>query len=246
MKIDKNEFPILGCLNNNKLTDGFFDMLFNSGYDDKGIKDTMQSFDFFLDKQLRISAIPLPIHEKIWCTNDFLRAKPLLANSPEVTGLLLLPETILPDFTNVPNYVDVDPNDYPINAILYSWLSSNNHDKISNRSHLKDLQKRIITGEIEPETGWKRLLEKLCDEEGLWPESDRTLIIIPIHNDRITQATRQYELINHDDMYGDDYSNREGRAWYGKVHDYVMSFILYYNFAELEAINSVNSIEIIL
>lgn len=235
MKIDENKFPILGCIKNNKLTDKVFDMLDNSGFDDKGISDIKPSFDFFNGKQLQINYISATIHEKLSDTNNFVKAKSLLVNSPETTGLLLLPETVLPDFTNVPEYVDVDPKDYPINAILYSWLSSNNHDKISNKSKLEDLQRRIKAGETPPPgADWDSYMRDLQDDEDSWDEESRTLIIIPIHSDRITQATNQYELTSNDEIYGWEYSEREGRAWYGKIHDYVMSFILFYNFTEAE------------
>jgi hypothetical protein len=203
MKINENKFPILGCIKNNKLTDRIFEMLENSGFDNKAKIDIKASFDFFTNKQLQINYISSTIHEKLSDTNNFVKAKSLLINSPETTGLLLLPETVFPDFTNVPEYVDTDPKDYPINAVLYSWLSSDNHDRILNK-------------------------------EEVWDDEGKTLIIIPIHDERITQATHQYELISHNEIYGWEYSNREGRAWYGKIHDYVMSFILFYNFTETE------------
>ncbi len=235
MQINDRKFPILGSIENNKLTENVFNMLDNSGFDEKGVGDIRQSFDFFTGKNLQINYISSTIHEKILQTNNFIKAKSLLRNSPETTGLLLLPETILPDFSNVPDYVQVDPKDYPINAILYSWLSSNNHDKISNKSKLENLQQRIRAGEKPPAgADWDSLIETWQESEDEWDEENRTLIIIPIDSKRITQATGQYELISNDEIYGWEYSDQEGRAWYGKIHDYVMSFLLFYNFTESE------------
>lgn len=235
MKIDERKFPILGCIENNKLTNKIFDMLDNSGYDEKGISDIKRSFDFFFSRPLQINYISSTIHQKIADTNNFVKAKSLLRNSPETTGLLLLPETILPDFSNVPDYAGADPKDYPINAILYSWLSANNHDRISNKSQLENLQQRIKAGEKPPAgADWDRLIQDLQDSEDEWDEESRTLIIIPIDSNRITQGTDQYHLISNDEIYGWEYSDQEGRAWYGKIHDYVMSFLLFYNFTEAE------------
>jgi len=38
-----------------------------------------------------------------------------------------------------------------------------------------------------------------------------------------------------------EYSEQEGRAWYGKIHDYVMSFLLFYNNAETLSINDIDT-----
>ena len=166
MQINERKFPILGSIENNKLTDKVFNMLDNSGFDDKVAGEIGQGFDFFWGKNLQINYISSTIHEKIAQINNFIKAKSLLKNSPETIGLLLLPETILPNFSNVPDYIQVDPKDYPVNAILYSWLSSNNHDKISNKSKLKNLQQRISAGEKPPAgADWDSLIET-------WQESE--------------------------------------------------------------------------
>ncbi|NJO87796.1 MAG: hypothetical protein HC831_01695 [Chloroflexia bacterium] len=192
MKIDEIKFPVLGCVENNKLTDKVFDMLNNSGYDEEGISDIKQSFDFFFGRSLQINYLSTKIHEKITDTSNFRMAKSLLSNSPEITGLLLLPETILPDFSNVPDYAEADPKDYPINAILYSWLSANKHDNISNRTQLENLQHRIKAGETPPPgADWDSAMMSLQESEDEWDEEKRTLIIIPIDKNRITQGTSQ-------------------------------------------------------
>ena len=233
MKIDERKSPILRSIENNKLTDKVFDILFNSGFDENAIADIKLSFDFFIGKTLQINYISSTIHEKLSDTKNFIKGKSLLSNSPETTGLLLLPKTVLPDFSNVPDYVNADPNDYPINAILYSWLSTNTHDKISNKSHLEDLKKRIEAGEKPPlGADWDSYMESLTEEEDLWDEEKRTLLIIPIYNEKITQATKQLYSISDDEMYGRDYNEEDEEDWYGKIHDYVMSFILFYNYAE--------------
>lgn len=235
MKIDDRKLPILSCITNNKLTERVFEVLDNSGYDEKGINGIKLSFDFFLNKHLQINYISSTIHEKLADTSNFIKAKSLLRNSPETTGLLLLPQTFLPDFSNVPEYAQADPRDYPIDAVFYSWLSANTHDRISNKIQLENLQQRIKAGEKPPPgADWSGLMKSLQEEEDEWDANGRTLIIIPIHKDRITQATEQYHMKGYDTEYGWDYSEKEGRDWYGKIHDYVMSFILFYNFTEAE------------
>ena len=239
-KIDKNNFPILDCFKNNILTNQIHEMLQNSGYDMEGILSISESFDFFKNRNHKIFYIPKKIHEKLLDTNNFLKLKNRLKNSSETTGLLLLPESILPDFDNVPDYVDVDSNDYPINAILFSWLSYNNHDKISNRSQLENLERKIKSGEKPPQgADWNSLMKTL-KENDIWDKEtnkNRSLLIIPVHFDRITQATKQFELTNNNEIYGWEYSESEGRAWYGKIHDYVMSFLIYKTELESEEIN---------
>lgn len=235
MKIDEKKFPILGCIKNNHLTADVLGMLDNSGYDDKGINSIKPSFDYFVNKHLQINYISSTIHDKLADTSNFVKAKTLLKNSPETTGLLLLPQTVLPDFTNVPDYAQAEPKDYPIDAILYSWLSANNHDRLSNKIKLENLQQRIKAGEKQPAgADWEGLMKSLQEDEGEWEDEDRTLLIIPIHKDRITQGTDQYHMKGYENEYGWEYSEKEGRAWYGKIHDYVMSFILFYNFTEAE------------
>jgi hypothetical protein len=248
MKIDERKFPILRCIEKNKLTDKVFEMLENSGYDDKGISDIKPSFDFFINKQLQINYISTQIYEKLLDTKNFIKAKSLLVNSPETVGLILLPETVLPDFSNVPEYAQTDPNDYPINAVLYSWLSHSNHDRISNKSQLENLKRLIASGEKPPAgADWNFLMKSLESDEDIWDNDDnnRSLIIIPIHNERITQATDQYHLISNSEIYGWEYYEQEGRAWYGKIHDFVMSFLLFYNFTEsdIHLIHGIDSVK---
>lgn len=206
MKIDKKKFPILGCLINNILNDKFQNFIDTQTTDESAQRDILKSVEFFKDKNLQINYISKTIHDKLIDTNNFIKAKSLLKNSPSTVGLILLPKTIYPDFSNVPKYIDIDNNDYPINAILYSWRSVNEHDK--------------ITGNY--------------DAEDPWDDEDRELLILPIFDNGTTQGTNFYEMRNPHEIYGSVYSEQEGRAWYGKIHDYVMSFILFYNYTETE------------
>lgn len=206
-KIDKNNFPILDCFKNNILTNQIHEMLHSSGYDKEGIASISESFKFFIGLKHKIDFIPIDIHEKCLDTKRFVSQKSKLLKSEQTVGLLLLPETILSDFSNVPDYVDVEIEDYPINAILFSWLSFDNHDKINGT----------------------------FDTHG--SNYGRELLILPIDKHRITQATNQYELTSNNEIYGWEYSESEGRAWYGKIHDYVMSFLIYKTELESEEIN---------
>tara|TARA_R110002126_G_scaffold193388_4_gene341745 strand:- start:527 stop:1474 length:948 start_codon:yes stop_codon:yes gene_type:complete len=228
MKIDERKFPILAFIDKNKLTEKGFKSM-------EDAEEIEESFEFFRDKILQINYISSTIHDKLSDTTNFVKAKSLLPNSKETSGLILLPETIYPDFSKVQEYGEPNEKEYPINAILYSWLSANNHDKISNKSQLEDLQKRINSGEKEPAgANWKSLMESLQNEDEEWDEEQRTLLIIPIYNNRITSATDDFYLISEDEMYGEDYAEQQGEDWYGKIHDYVMSFLLFYNFTETE------------
>lgn len=198
MKINKNDFPILECIENNYLTDKIYSFLGSSGYEVDGITDIMKSLRAFFYGNIKIDCVSTVIHEQLLETPNFLKAKVMLQDSDEATGLLLLHDTIYSDLSNVPEYVDVNTEDYPISAIFYTWTSFDN------------LQKRL--GTFEEEWG---------DDKG------REILIIPIHNNKITQATSQYHMICNDELYGTEYSEKEGRCWYGKIHDYVMSFLIY-------------------
>jgi hypothetical protein len=197
--INEQTFPILACLNDNIMSDGIQVMLEDSGFNDEGIHAIEKSFVFFQEKHVTVNFISPLVHQKLLVTKDFIHAKSLLRNSPERTGLLLLPETVFPDFTNVPSYADADAEDYPINAILYSWLNMDKHDQLA--------------GTFDPEDPWGN-------------KEERTLLIVPICNERITQATDQFHVVSNNEIYGWEYSESEGRAWYGKIHDYVMSYLI--------------------
>jgi len=235
MKLTEDKFPILSCVENNILSEKIQEFLDRQVPDKEEQKEMLSSFPFFVNKRLQINYISKSIHEKLLDTSNFIKAKDLLKGSPQTVGLLLLPETIYPDFTNVPDYVDADPEDYPINAILYSWLSMDEHDKISNKYTLNDLKRRISEGETAPAgANWDSLIEDLENPEEWGNDVDRELLILPIYDDGTTQATKQYEMQNNDEIYGWEYSEQEGRSWYGKIHDYVMSFILFYNYTDTE------------
>lgn len=199
MNIDEKQFPILSCTQRNLLTEGIADFVTRQVPNINEQKEIMESADFFKDRNLTITYITPPLHKELLITANFLPAKKVLKDSPTGAGLLLLPETLYPDFTNVPEYVDVDNEDYPIDAILYSWLSINDHDKHS--------------GDYNAEDPWEK-------------DEDRELFILPVYQDGTTQATKRFEMTNNDEIYGWAYSSAEGRAWYGKIHDYVMSYIL--------------------
>ncbi len=200
------DYPILKYIDNNELTSGIYHMLDHSGYSEEGITDIEKSFKFFAGKEININHISLEVLDALEITSNFIRDRTLLEGSKERAGLLLLPKTIFPNFDNVPEYAEADPADYPINAILYSWLSFNNHE--------------AIDGTFDPEDVHR-------GEEG------RSLVIIPICDDRITQATDEYHMTSNDEIYGWPYSENEGRHWYGQIHDMVMSLILVNSYPEV-------------
>jgi hypothetical protein len=206
MKITEDKFPILDCVKNNILTGKISEFVDRQVSDKNVQKEILDSAKYFRNKKLQINYITKPIHEIFLDTSKFIKAKELLKNSPPTVGLLLLPSTIFPDFTYVPDYVEVNREDYPINAILYSWQNINEHDKIS--------------GDFDPEDPWD--------------ENNRELLILPIYNDGTTQATKQFYMFGEDELYGVKLSEDETRFWYGNIHDYVMSFILFYNYTEPE------------
>ena len=234
MKINEDKFPVLSCIENNVLSEKIQEFLDRQIPEKKEQKNVISSFPFFVNKSLQINYISKGIHERLIETSNFIKAKKLLKGSPTTTGLLLLPETIYPDFTNVPDYVDTDIKDYPINAILYSWLTMDEHNNISGEWTLNDLKSRIKAGEKPPQgADWDGLIKQLEDEEEWGNDEDRELLILPIYNEGTTQASSR-GIVNNDEIYGWEYSEAEDRCWYGKIHDYVMSFILFYNFTETE------------
>lgn len=198
MILNIDNYPILNTIDQNRLLHDFIDMVEASDYDEEGLVDIRRSLSFFGGKTLEISCISEELYLTLNDTSRFIRDKSLLASTPETSGLLLLPSTIIPDFSNVPSYVNAHGHEAPIHAILYSWLESNNHDKVAGS----------------------------YDEEDPWLKEGRTLLIIPICENRITQATDQFHLISNEEIYGWPYSESECRAWYGQVHDLIMSFIL--------------------
>ena len=204
MKVTEREYPVLRCLVENQLTDEIKEFVFRQTSERKEQDDILSSLKFFEGRKLKISYISDSVHNMLTDSLNYVHLKHLLKNSPETTGLLLLPRVLLPDFTNVPDYVKIDNRDFPLNAIMYSWISLNAHDRINEN----------------------------YDEEEPWDEEERMLLILPIFGDGTTQATRQFEMTNNDDLYRWEYSESEGRAWYGNVLDYVMSFILFYNYEE--------------
>jgi hypothetical protein len=228
MKLDEKRFPILAKIENNKLTKEGIEKL----EIDRELKN---HFGFFQDKTLQINYISSTIHEKLSEKSNFIKAKSLLANSKEATGLILLPNTIYPDFSQVQEYGNPNEKDYPIDAIFYSWLSANNHDRISDIIKIRDLQKRIDNGEKEPKgADWRSIIESTKNEEYDWDEERRTLFILPMNKERISTANDDFALISEDEMYGENYTEQAGEDYYGKIHDYVMSFLLFYNFTETE------------
>tara|TARA_R110002050_G_scaffold297339_1_gene458596 strand:+ start:18060 stop:19031 length:972 start_codon:yes stop_codon:yes gene_type:complete len=235
MKLTEEKIPILSCVNNNVLTGEIQEFLDRQISEKENQKEVLSSLPFFVGKNLQINYISNSIHERLIDTSNFVKAKKLLKNSPTTVGLLLLPKTIYPYFTHLEDYPDYEAKDYPINAILYSWITMDEHDSISNEYQLKDLQEHIKNGVKPPKgTTWEKKIKDLENEEKWGNDEDRELLILPIYNDGTTQATNKYELTSNDEVYGWDYSEQEGRSWYGKIHDYVMSFILFYNYTETE------------
>lgn len=236
MKLAEDKIPILGCIQKNILTDKFQEFVDRQIPDKNEQRELNASLPFFVNKSLQINYISNSIHERLIDNSNFIKAKRLLRNSPSSVGLLLLPKTIYPDFSNVPDYVSVDSEDFPINAILYSWLSMDEHDLISDKYTLEDLRERIKSGEKPPlGADWNGLIKELEKGPSEWgDDEDRMLLIIPVFDDGTTQATKQIELTSNNEVYGWEYSEKEGRSWYGKILDYVMSFILFYNYTETE------------
>lgn len=99
MEINK-AFPILDSIENNVLTSNIFTVLYNSGYSDVGIADIEENFPVFLNIPLKIDYISKELHERLLNVSNFFKAKVMLQNSDELTGLLLLPGTIYSDFSN--------------------------------------------------------------------------------------------------------------------------------------------------
>lgn len=208
MRITEDRFPVLSCIHNNIINEKINNFIENQTPDIKEQQSIKNGVKFLKNKPLQINYISKSIHEKLSITSNFIKAKDLLIKSPKTTGLILLPETIYPDFSNIPEYVDVDSADYPINAILYSWLSWNDFDDIEG---------------------------KMKDEDEDNYNDNRELFILPIYNDGTTVGSSDpLDMINNNEIYGWEYSESEGRDWYGKIHDYVMSFILFYNYTETD------------
>lgn len=200
--VTESGYPILGYLDNNLLLDNIKDFIdFQTDIEKERI-DIAESLKFFEKRSIQITALTSPVHDELVDSLNFVHLKSSLKYSLERTGLLLLPEVVLPDFTFLPDYIKISPFDYPIDGILYRWMDGIEYDKMSG----------------------------IYDEEDpLSSEGDRELVILPIFQTGTTQASSFSQMHNHDDMYRWTY-NEDGREWYGNVLDYVMSFLLFYDF----------------
>jgi len=147
------------------------------------------NFNFFVFRKLKISAPSNQIHQKLLCPETFARDKVLLSRTRPESGVILLP-------ISMPFYHGQEPKGYA-NAILYSWLSHNEHFKVAGLNP-KTLKSTIVPG--------------------------RSLLILPIQKNRFVAEEETNHLYCCDSSF---ILPRILPSPYAKMQDYVMSMILF-------------------
>lgn len=190
------EFDVLKCVESNLLTIGINEFVEQQIENYEEAKDLYKSLALFRERYLEITYISTPFHDYLLDKANFVNLKRNLKGSKEHVGLLLLPETLYSDFSFVQN---VNATEFPINAILYSWSNVNRHDQ---------------------------LLSEYDQEDHHLNEDDRYLYILPVFGSATSAGSNRFEMTNIDDQFLTPYDHQDGRTWYGKIHDYVMAFII--------------------
>ncbi|MBB2950731.1 hypothetical protein [Sphingobacterium sp. JUb56] len=205
------DFDVLKCVEGNLLMVSINEFIEQQIDNYDQAKDLYKNLALFRDRFLEITYISTLFHDSLLDKENFIDHKHNLKSSQEHVGLLLLPETLYSDFSFVDN---VDETEFPMDAILYSWSNVNRHDK---------------------------LLSEYDQEDHHVNEDDRYLYILPIFGNATTVGSNRFEMTNIDDQFLTPYDHQDGRTWYGKIHDYVMAFIIAKNQPHNEFfINSVN------
>jgi hypothetical protein len=218
MKINNTKFPFLRFLEKNRLN------IDNSVYSEMvgyevGIKDSENVLKLIKDKIVSIHYITKPIHDKLKNTDNFIKAKKLLVKLPEMTGLILLPEPLIPEITDPE--VQWRPQDLKMNCILFSIVKLATYDKV-----MYDKDNTPLRSDFADD-----------DEESYLWELDqyvnaRKLHILPIQLDKFFHI--HYDsLSSFDEEYGTPYTEY-GRDINGNIIDYIWSFALFYNYTETD------------
>ena len=218
MKINNIKFPILRFVDKNRLK--VDDSVYSEMVDYKsGIKDSKNILKLFENKELSIHYISKTIHDKLACTENFIKAKKLLPNLPEMTGLILLPEPL------IPNVVDPEVTwrhqDLKMNSILFSILKLSTYDTI-----MSGKDNTPIRSDYDED-----------DEESYLWELDqyvnaRHLHFLPIQLDKFFHIQRD-SLSSFDEEFGNPFTEF-ARGINGNIVDYLWSFALFYNYTETD------------
>jgi hypothetical protein len=207
MKLNEFKYPILKSIENNILKKPF-DIINENEWDlmRKDIETELKLFD----RELKISYITKPIHEKLLEKNIFIKAKDLLKNVPETIGYIILPEKQRP--LKVKETEEYDLSEYEYDSLLFSFVNQDTYD-------LNQF------GKIDEE-----FMEDKEDKE--YYLAGRWLTILPIKNGKIIYCLRNSNVSN-DEEYGTIHGTETEDA-YGNILDYLFSYLIFYNFTETE------------
>lgn len=217
MKFNERKFPFLKFLDKNVLkTD---ESVFTEIADWKQeVEEAKRILKYFENKKVPIHYISKPIHDKLCDTNNFLKAKSLLANVPEMVGLILLPEELIPEVTSK-DVTTWRPQDLKMNCILFSVCTQATHDLVRWGK-----TERPEREEYDNDVDYNYELNYYLN--GRWLE------FLPIQLDRFFFID-QHSIEAVDEEFGESLS-QYGRDINGNIIDYLWSFILLYNFTETE------------
>ncbi len=207
MKIDEKHYPILRSLKNNFLITP--QTLISENEWDLMKNDIELSLKLF-KSPLTINYITKPIHEKLKDRNNFIKAKQLLKDVPETFGLIILPEKFRPK--RVRDTEDLDLNDYEFDSVLYAYIKQDTHDI--------NFYGKIDENDINTE------------ENREYYFSGRWLITLPIQNGQIKYALRGANICVSEE-FGVIHGTETEDA-YGDILDYILSFLILYNFTETD------------
>lgn len=199
------KYPLLSLIENNCLAEDSIESLINFSVNKDQYREASKVWNFFEKKRLQLTFLDNDIAGYLIDVEHLRSKAQLLKSSPPESGVILLDNPIYPVFSEIPEYVtDADARNHPINAIIYSWVNSDDYEKFMD----------------------------YYDPEDPNPPDDRDLLILPFYEDTLTLCASIFDVTSPDEIYGWKYEMAEGRGWYGNILDFVMSYIIFYNYLD--------------
>lgn len=200
-----SKYPLLNLIHKNKFIDDSINSLIDFSTSEEQYLEIVKVWKFFERQNLQLTWLDNDIMGYIIDLENIREFAPLLKSSPQETGVIFLNNPIYPIFSEVPEYITgANSRDYPVNTIVYSWLDSNEHSKLMD----------------------------FYDPEDPYPPNDRDLLILPFFENTLTLMSGIIDVTSPIETYGWKYEMSEGRGWYGNILDFVMSYIIFYNYLD--------------
>ncbi|KYG85464.1 hypothetical protein AWW67_15140 [Roseivirga seohaensis] len=198
-----SKHPLLNFIHNNQFMDDTIKSLTHFTTCFEQHSEIVKVWKFFEHRDLQLAWLDNHISGYLIDVENLKDKAQLLKSSPQETGVIFLNNPIYPVFSEVPEYIkDINAQNYPVNTIVYSWLDSDEHSK----------------------------LQGYYDPKAPNPPNDRDLLILPFFENTLTLMSDIFHVTSPDEIYGWEYEMAEGRGWYGNILDFVMSYIIFYNY----------------